>query len=312
MPFPPRRVVTPGGWGEVGVANASSNGDDEGGGGLWTAEEEASPGRPSSIGGGGGGGSLDFGGGGAVVRVGVPAASALSDAAAGATASATARLALRLGGSLQSSPMRAPARGRVSSTGTASAAELFYGDYALAADDAVAFKLAVRDLPNAAVKAVRRRMELVRNLTVADIHQRRPPYIDVGPQLDPSRTAREMHPEDFKRSLRAPLLSAAALPKRQAFLTTTVAAFTKSKNNDAGFDSFDYIAKERAIAYYISDFTAPSVQTMRPASRGTTRFAANVPSVLERNAERMAVGVTNRALCVCGREGGAAAECVTL
>jgi len=268
----------------------------------------------SSVGSGGGGGEDE----GAVVRVGVPLADALSESTAALYAHhlafggrgggpASGRGAGGGGGALPRTPWgtpRAPGDALPPAAPlvpTPRATDFFPSDrdvdYAVLESSPRAFKQATRDLPAPAVAAVRHLLSGRKPLTVSSIHQRRPPYFDMGPPVDPMRLDRELHPADFTRQLRKNPSDQMAR-KRQNFTLGSTAPWNKSKTTPAGLDTFDALAKLRAVRYYVVDFTKPEPPPLRPPSRGVTRFAANVPSLLERDAERYAAERDNRLLCV--------------
>jgi hypothetical protein len=270
----------------------------------------------SSVGSGGGGGGADEDG--AVVRVGVPLADAVSEATSALYAHPLAGRASGRGGSRGG---RAPPPGGVLPrtpwgtprapgdalppaapvVPTPRATDFFPADrdvdYAILESRPRAFKQATRDLPTPAVAAVRHLLSGHKVLTVSSIHQRRPPYLDMGPPIDPMRLDRELHPADFTRQLRKNP-SDQMQRKRQQFTLGSTAPWNKSKTTPSGLDTFDAIAKLRAVRYYVTDFTKPGPPPLRPPSRGVTRFAANVPSLLEREGERYAAERDNRLLCV--------------
>jgi hypothetical protein len=172
-------------------------------------------------------------------------------------------------------------------------------DYALTTAHPVAFRAAVKDLPAAAVQAVRDMLLDKAHLTVSNIHQRRPPYLDIGPGVTLANlTRREMHPEEFKGSLRRQAEDSMAPVKRRPFTLGATAPWNKGRYTISGMDTFDFIAKQSAVRYYVTDFTAPAPAAMRPPSRGVTRFASNVPSLVGRGEEVQRARETNRLLCV--------------
>ena len=172
-------------------------------------------------------------------------------------------------------------------------------DYAISRDHPVAFHAAVKDLPSAAVQAVHGMLLDKAHLTVSNIHQRRPPYLDIGPGVTLNDiTRREMHPAEFKGSLRRQAEDSMAPAKRRPFTLGATAPWNKGKYTISGMDTFDFIAKQSAVRYYVTDFTAPAPAHMRPPSRGVTRFASNVPSMVSRDEELMRARETNRLLCV--------------
>ena len=179
-------------------------------------------------------------------------------------------------------------------------------DYALTTEHPVAFNAAVKDLPSAAVQAVRDMLLDKARLTVSNIHQRRPPYLDIGPGVTlASVSKREMHPTEFKGSLRRQAEDSLAPARRRPFTLGATAPWNKGKYTIAGMDTFDFIAKQSAVRYYVTDFTAPAPATMRPPSRGVTRFASNVPTMVERGEELQRAREANKLLCVAVGGGGA-------
>lgn len=147
----------------------------------------------------------------------------------------------------------------------------------------VEFRHATSDLPTAAVTAAQSMLSQGKTLTVADLHQRRPPYLDRGPPLDVTFSCKEMKPQDFVNKLRK--YSSANAPentKRKAFVIGGPADWG-SDNKETG--TFDFIAKEKGVKYYVSDFTRPSRHSLRTPNRPVTQDARNVPTVLWRHAE---------------------------
>ena len=277
------------------------------GGGSGASPSGSSVASSGAAGGGAGGGDDE---GGAVVRVGVPLADVLSESTA----------ALYAGGSgwggTGRRPMPSPMRPRTPwgtprhpSDSPPPAAptvpnpkpgEFFPGDrdvdYSVSVLNPVAFKQATRDLPNAAITAVRHLLSGHNHLTVSGIHQRRPPYLDVGPPVDPTRMDKELHPADFTRSLRKQPTTDALSLKRRMFTLGATAPWNQSKHTPAGLETFDAMAKLRGVKYYVTDFTKPAPPPLRPASRGATRFASNVPSMVERDGERFFAESSNKLL----------------
>jgi hypothetical protein len=172
-------------------------------------------------------------------------------------------------------------------------------DYAISTSHPVAFRQAVKDLPAAAITAVREMLLDKQSLTVSRVHQRRPPYLDVGPRVVGwAAVQRELQPSEFKGTLRRQPEDTMAAVRRKPFSLGATAPWNKSKHTLSGMDTFDFMAKQSAVRYYVTDFTEPTGPPMRPASRGPTRFASNVPSMLERDAEVLKARETNKLLCV--------------
>jgi hypothetical protein len=305
-----------GGGGGSGMLGAAWGG---GGGGMQastsTSGEESgfSPsalpplnlqGGGSTSGGGGSPGSGGAGGGPRLVRVGVGVEEALQEHRQLQSSSGRRPLpspmhprtpygTIRAPQALEAAAARMPQF--VRPTRTAYFSPTSDQDYALSTAHPVAFRAAVKDLPTAAVQAVRDMLQDKAHLTVSSIHQRRPPYLDIGPGVTLSGvTRREMHPGEFTGSLRRQAEDSMAPQKRRPFTLGATAPWNKSKYTISGMDTFDFIAKQAAVSYYVKDFTAPAPAPMRPASRGVTRFASNVPSMVEREAEQQRAKEINR------------------
>ena len=258
----------------------------------------------------GGGDRMGDGGGGSnMVRVGVPVEDIISERRAYSamggsrrplpsplhprTPWGTIRTAEQIAESARNMPaLVQPQRGEFFSPGEDE-------DYVVSTDHPVAFKVATKDLPSAAVSAVRSMLADHHTLTVSGIHQRRPPYLDVGNPSTLASIKRELHPSQFTAQLRRNE-DDAFRTKKKCFILGATAPWNKSKHMPAGLDTFDFMAKHTAIRYYITDFTEPSGPPMRPPTRGTTRFAANVPSMLSKSREGpiYAARDVNKLMCV--------------
>jgi hypothetical protein len=249
---------------------------------IWS--ERAGGAGASSGGGGGGGASAPL------VRVGVPVDELLGTATESAVRAATAARSSRLVPGPRDEGVRLP---------PAHVFEAADSDANYVIDEAqpVAFQMATRDLPRAAMRAVKSLLH-TRPLTVADVHQRRPPFFDAGPPL----VSAEYDPPacSFPQTLRrhAGVLSTAS--KKKAWVGGCVNAFTCSPYTPASLATFDFFAREHAEGWYVTDFSRPSPPPMRPPSRGVTRFAANVGpgSITAREHDRDAERLTQRLLCV--------------
>lgn len=145
----------------------------------------------------------------------------------------------------------------------------------------ISMQNATADLPTAAIKAVKRLIHAGNTVTVAAIHQRRPPYIDLGPpaevQLGPQLIGSPG--SKFQQGLRDGGHTQAHPDRRPAFKLGNPPPWSKSRSQ-AAFDTFDYHAKTDGVKYYVSDFTQPARPHIRPPSRGATRYAANVPTMM--------------------------------
>jgi hypothetical protein len=271
--------------------NSSTGGGGGGGGGSLSSSPLGSGGSGGLEGGEGGGGGV----GGALVRVGVSVEDILAEK----------RSSTALGGSRR--PLPSPLHPRTPWGTIRPASDLARAasdmpaftqptrgayfaptadqDYALSTDHPVAFRAATKDLPVAAVAAVRGMLLDHHRLTVSSIHQRRPPYLDVGnPATLLAHSRREMHPSQFTQQLRKNE-DDAFRAKKKSFTLGATAPWNKSKYTPSGLDTFDFMAKQSAVRYYVTDFTEPSGAPLRPPSRGPTRFASNVPSMLSRDRE---------------------------
>jgi hypothetical protein len=156
----------------------------------------------------------------------------------------------------------------------------------------IAFDKAVSDLPEPARKAVNQLISEGKRLTVADIHQRRPPVLERG--REDSLTSQIG--DNWRISLREAFGEDKLRKKTLPWKGGCVAPTSKSETTPASLDTFDSIARTHATAYYVSDFSKPSPPTMRPSSRGVTRFAVNIPSMVTRHAGRDDALLTARLL----------------
>lgn len=140
---------------------------------------------------------------------------------------------------------------------------------------------ATADLPMGAVKTVRKLLHEGRAVTVAGIHQRRPPYYDMGPvgEVDVGPPSGGGPQDHFGRSLRGGGDFQPHARKMPAFKLGCPPPWHGLKQN-AEWDTFDFSAKLDGVKYYTQDFTEPSKAPLRPPTAGTTRYAANVPSMM--------------------------------
>lgn len=101
-------------------------------------------------------------------------------------------------------------------------------DSALLTASQVSFRHATADLPPAAVVAAKRLLDEHRPITVAGLHQRRPPYKDIGP-LRPD-DAQDVHPDNFQQLLRKNPEIDALGQKRKAFVVGSAAPWQRHKD----------------------------------------------------------------------------------
>jgi hypothetical protein len=296
--------------GEARVGRAPSRGGGLGGGGGGSGLGGGASFASSRGGGGGGapfvpplplgalgdGGGDNVGGGATLVRVGVAAEELLDEALAAGVRAASAATSARLA----AGPAAANASARPPSPtfprGSPAASLVVTDDSVFDPKARVAFKMATADLPAAAVNAITALLDRQQRVTVADVHQRRPPFLDSGA---PAEVPDAVLPANaWTQSLRRSLVpgSAASGAPKMAWKGGCIAPSTKSASTPSAMDTFDFFAREKAVRYYITDFTRPAPPPMRPPSRGVTRFAANVPSMVARTADASSAVTTARLL----------------
>lgn len=111
------------------------------------------------------------------------------------------------------------------------------GTNGLQSSSMISFRHATADLPTAATKAVRQLLEDHRPVTVANIHQRRPPYLDMGPpRTEGDDDIVELHPDNFNTILRKNPSDTFRQPTRP-FITGCPPPWQKGKT--AAFQTFD-------------------------------------------------------------------------
>jgi hypothetical protein len=107
----------------------------------------------------------------------------------------------------------------------------------------ISFRHATADLPVAATVAVRRMVEEHRPVTVAAIHQRRPPYLDMGPARPVDYESVYLHPEQYQATLRRHVVDAFG-EKRRPFVMGCAPPWQQSKT--AAFQTFDVSRRNAA------------------------------------------------------------------
>ncbi len=100
----------------------------------------------------------------------------------------------------------------------------------------ISFRHATADLPPAATVAVRRLLEEHRPVSVAAIHQRRPPYLDLGPPRMDDGDDEPLHPEAFATVLRRHPVDAFG-QKKMPFVVGCPPPWQQSKT--AAFQTFE-------------------------------------------------------------------------
>ena len=179
----------------------------------------------------------EVGGGGAtsLVRVGVPVDELLESATASAVRAATASRSSRLHTARESGVRLSP--GHIFSARDSDS------NYIIDESQKVAFTMATRDLPRAAMRAVKTLLHQ-RPVTVADVHQRRPPFYDAGPPL--INADYEPPARSFPQILRRTNGVVPPSSKKKAWIGGSVSAFTRSPYTPAALSTFDFFAREHA------------------------------------------------------------------
>jgi len=174
-----------------------------------------------------------------LVRVGVPAGELLADARASGLRAATAEGRGRAARSVNRAISPSAVAGGPSVAASADA------NYYLDPSNRVAFARATSDLPEAAKAAVAALLAQGKRLTVADVHQRRPPALASGIAGGASVQQRESF---FALSLRQSLVPVPPT-QRAAWKGGCVAATSKGATTHAALDTFDSFAKRNAEAW---------------------------------------------------------------
>jgi hypothetical protein len=160
--------------------------------------------------------------------------------------------------------------------GASSPARAVWPNQLCADTSMVSLANATADLPVAAVKAVRGMLQAGAKVTVAGIHQRRPPYIDRGPDPLLGHTGGVREAESaFTGSLRFGGGNWEAARNHPPFRVGCPPPWARSSPAVAPFDTFDYGARTSAAKYYVGDFTAPTRASLRPGTASATRPALN-------------------------------------
>ena len=224
-----------------------------------------------------------------LVRVGVPAGEVLVEALAEGARSAMVERTSRWSRYV---PSLANMESSVA-VGDATFTNVVNKDYVLDPIEKVAFEHATSDLTEPAKRALAQLLAQGKRLTVADVHQRRPPTLAKAIGLHPDPTLRENF---WRASLRTATGSDSLRSKKQAWKGGCVAETTRGINTPMALDTFDSFAKHHAEAWYMTDFSKAGPATMRPVSRGVTRFALNIPTMVLKNANREAAMTKMRLL----------------
>jgi hypothetical protein len=146
----------------------------------------------------------------------------------------------------------------------------------------VSFRHATADLPPAATATVRQMLAEHRAVTVLGIHRRRPPYLDLGPPINPADMRVESNPERFASTLRAfPNEVVTARPQLHLFKVGSAPPWQQSKSGGSYAQTFEFAAKFTGLKYYQSDFTEARPAALRPPTAPSTRADLG-PSFLTR------------------------------
>ena len=134
--------------------------------------------------------------------------------------------------------------------------------------DQISFRHATADLPPAATLTVRDMLADRRPVTVEGIHQRRPPYFDLGPKVDPRDTRIEIGPDRFPNALRQ--YSSNAQVSRNLFKIGSAPSWATSQSGGKYRQTFDFMAKFTGQKYYQSDFAELNKFSVRPPQTPAT------------------------------------------